>query len=438
MYQSLPLSTETPILDTETPPSKSMTTKITSYLRWIGSLLIVLSAISFMLEGYNEISASYRYWVGLGLTLLLCSGGLVCAYLFHETKGARIFFGLGTAFLSVQVSQVSAMIYGFLQGENALQPAFSSLQFSHVSPSIIIIDCLITALLLILISYASYSILARNHLKTLLTASLVTNAVLVLPIRDTQIIPFIIMALFIFIRQTEHRLHNDHRMQLAEGLAARALMSLPLWIIIGRSLFHPITPLLFTVILSIVMVYTIYDIKRYTSSAVVIYTAQWIGTLSALGIWLNISNQYTDISNPLMILPLGFILFSLSNQVTYHARLYRFTSALTIVILNTSAMLEPSDLSLVAPIASIASGIFLTLYGMKYREKIAFFCGNLSVIGGILFYWESAVNLYTNTPWISSIILGLFVILLASYLENKEQQIKSTSRHYFNELKSWN
>lgn len=438
MYQSSVLETQDSVATDENNPGKSMTAKITSYLRWAGSLLIILSAVSFMLQGYSEISASYRYWVSLGLTLLLCGGGLICAYLFNETKGARIFFGLGTAFLSVQVSQVSAMIYAFIQGDNALQPAFTSLQFNHVSPGIIAIDLVLTGILLVLVSYACFSILARKHLKTILFASCLANLVLMLPIRDIQIIPFVIAGLFVFIRHIEQGLHSDSSMRLYEGLAARALLSLPLWIIIGRSLLHPSSALLVTVILGIVVVYCIYDIKRYTTSGPVIYIAQWIGTFAAIAIWGNASIEFGDINNPLFILPAGFILFSLSGQVVYHSRLYRFVSALILVGLNFSALLNQQDTAIIAPIASIASGIFLTAYGMKYREKMAFFCGNICVAAGVLFYWEYAVNLYSNTPWISSIVLGLIVILLASYIENKEQQIKSKTRYYFNELKSWN
>jgi len=438
MYPSSTLEHQHTVTAESNPSDKSMTAKISSYLRWVGSLLIILSAISFMLQGYSDISATYRYWVSLGLTLLLCGGGLICAYLFNETKGARIFFGLGTAFLSVQVSQVSAMIYAYIHGSNALQPAFISLQFNHVSPGIIAIDLILTGVLLVLVSYASFSILARKHLKTLLLVSCAANIVLILPVRDAQITPFLIAALFVFIRHIEQGLHNDSSMRLFEGLAARALLSLPLWIIIGRSLLHPSSALLTTVILAIIVVYCIYDIRRYTTSGTVIYIAQWIGTFAAIAIWGNVSFEYGDISNPLFILPAGFILFSLSGQVAYHSRFYRFISSLIIVGLNISALTSPQDTAIIAPIASIASGIFLTVYGMKYREKLAFFCGNISVLAGILFYWEYAVNLYSNTPWISSIILGLLVILLASYIENKEQQIKSKTRFYFNELKSWN
>ncbi len=419
----------------ESKNSKSMTAKITTYLRWVGSVLIVLSAISFMLQGHDEILPAYRYWIGLGLTLLLCSGGLVCAYLFHETKGARIFFGLGTAFLSVQVSQVSAMIYAYWHGQSALQPEYTWLQFMEVSPTVIAIDFVITGLLLFLVSYASYSILARKYLKTLLTASVVGSVLLIIPVRDATLVPLIIAGLFTFLRHTEQYLHNDSSMRLAEGMAARVLVSLPLWIIVGRSLLHPASYLLAIVVSAIVLVYCIYDIKRYTQSAFITYIAQWIGTLAAMAIWVVVLAEFGVVGDQLSaLLPVAIILFVLSGQVSYHARLYRLVSALMTVALTYAAMLDGQTM---APVITIAAGMLLTIAGIKHREKAPFIMGNICVLGGFLFYWEYAVNFYSSAPWISSIVLGLVVILLASYIENKEKQIMAKSRYYFNELKSW-
>jgi hypothetical protein len=415
----------------------NITTKITTYLRWIGSLLIVLSAISFMLQGHEEILPAYRYWIGLGLTLLLCGGGLVCAYLFHETKGARIFFGLGAVFLPVQVSQVSGMIYGYWHGQAALQPEYNWLQFMDISPAVIALDFVITGALLLLVSYACYSMLARKYLKTLLWTSVAGNIMLMLPVRDATIVPFVIAGLFMLLRSVEHRLHNDSTMRLAEGMAARALMSLPLWIIVGRSLLHPVSFMLGIVVLAIIVVYCIYDIKRYSQTAFIVYIAQWLGTFSAMAIWMMVLGQFgADFSNNFsVLLPIAIVLFVLSNRVDYHARLYRFISSVMILLLSYGAMVDQQTL---APVFTVAAGLLLTVAGMKYREKFPLIIGNICVAGGFLFYWEYAINLYANTPWISSIILGLVVILLASYIENRNKQIVEKSHHYFNELKSWN
>lgn len=436
LEDSAPLVDRIDSIDDKVQKPSHLMRKITHYLRWIGSILIILSAISFMLQGNEEILPAYRYWIGLGLTLLLCGGGLICAYLFHETKGARIFFGLGTAFLPVQVSQVAAMIYAYWHGTSALQPEYTWLQFIEVKPTVIAVDFTLTALLLFLVSYASFSILARKHLKILLWASVIGNSLLILPIRDPLLVPFIIALMFALLRKTDYFLLREASMQLPEGLAARALISLPLWIMIGRSLLHPASFLLAIVISSILVVYCINDIKRYTKSSTVLYIAQWVGTLAAISIWISILNKFSPVHSDHFgaLLPIAIVLFILSANVNYHAYLYRLISAIITIGLSYSAMLDGQAM---APVFAIAAGILLTIAGMQYKEKIPFLSGNVCVIGGILFYWEYAINIYSNAPWVSSIALGLLVILLASYIENREKQLIAKSKYYFDTLKSW-
>jgi uncharacterized membrane protein YhdT len=423
-----------PSIEKDTSPSAI--SKITTYLRWAGSLLIIMSAISFMLQGYQDMLPAYRYWVGLGLTLLLCAGGLVCAYLFKETKGARIFFGLGTAFLPVQVSQVSAMIYAYWHGQSALQPEYSWLQFMEVNPVVIVMDLLITVLLFIVVSYASYSMLARQCLKTLMIASAIGSAVLLLPIRDAFYVPFIIISLFLFVRHTEHFLHNNNQMRLAEGMAARALISLPLWIMVGRSFLHPMTYILTMVIATIVTIFCIYDIKRYSESFLITYFLQWVGTITAIMAWIITLNEFKIASSTQLglFLPIPGILYALSTQVKHYPSLYRSTAAVIALFLTTGAMFDGHYL---APIYTIATGLLLSIAGIKHQEKLVLIIGTLCTLSGFVFFGQHAVHLFSSTPWVSSIILGLIVILLASYLEKKDNKMMEKSRHYFSEVKSW-
>lgn len=422
--------------EVEKKPIQTITSKVTTFLRWTGSLMIVLSAINFMLQGTDDMLPAYRYWIGLGFTLLLCGGGLVCAYLFKETKGARIFFGLGTAFIPVQVTQVAAMIYAYWHGNNAMQPEYVWLQFMDVSPTTILLDLVLTAALLYIVSYASYAILARKYLKTLIIASVVGNALLLLPIRDTNLVAIIIAGLFIYLRQIEEGLHQDSSMRLMEGMAARVLAFLPLLIIIGRSFLHPGSYLLAIVICAIAVIYFIYDIKRYTQLTLLLYIAQWAGTIAAIVFWFILAEQYSVIAgNPVVSnLPVVGILFLLSEQVQFHIRSYRNIASALAVFLCFSAMLDDQ---VSAPIISFTTGVLLVIAGLKYKEKVPFFTGSICVAGSLLFYLEYVGQLYSSAPWISSIIVGLLVILLASYLENKEKKIVQQSKQYFNELKSW-
>ncbi|NOQ15089.1 MAG: hypothetical protein GQ583_11510, partial [Methyloprofundus sp.] len=200
---------------------------------------------------------------------------------------------------------------------------------------------------------------------------------------------------------------------------------------------HPASFLLAIVVSAILVIYCIYDIKRYTKSAFIIYIAQLVGTFAAIASWVIIlaAFEVTGDNGLSALLPIAIILFALSAKVDYHARLYRFISAVITIGLSYSAMIDQQAM---APVFAIAAGILLTVAGIKYREKIPFISGNICVTGGFLFYWEYAINFYSSAPWISSIVLGLLVILLASYIENREKQIMAKSRYYFKELKSWN
>ncbi|NOT13536.1 MAG: hypothetical protein HOP23_17205 [Methylococcaceae bacterium] len=411
--------------------------QIILYLRWAGSLLVILSAIGFMMQSHADLLPAYRYWVGLAIVLALCAGGLVCNYVLKELTGARLFFALGAAFLPVQVSQVSAMLYTFVHGTQARQLEYTWLQFADVHPALIAIDIGITAVLLITVSYTSFSMLAKRQVKTLMQAALLGSLGLLLPIRDGYWLPVIITLLFGVLSVIERQFQQDNTMQLAEGVTARALISLPLLILVGRSLLYPISFWLAIVIAAIIATIGIVDAKRYTQSALVIYVGQCLGTLAALSIWPMTVEHFVGISQNLysLMIPVALVLFALSTQVAYHAKAYRSLGSLLATGLAYAALLDDQAF---APLLALSTGIALVIIGgLKYHEKIPFFLGQLCFLGGILFYCSYVVDAYSNAPWLFSIGLGLVVLMLASILEKKHQSIVKAVGNYLNELKDW-
>ncbi|XSG84504.1 MAG: hypothetical protein ACPW60_12305 [Methylohalobius sp. ZOD2] len=410
--------------------------KITTYLRWAGTLLIVVSAIGFMIQGHADLVPAYRYWVGLAFTLVLCGGGLLCAYGMRETRGARIFFGLGTAFVSVQVSQVGAMIYAWWHGQAALQPAYGWLRFIGVSPALIAVDLVLTAILMGAVSYAGFSILARRHTKRLMQAAIVGNALLLIPVRDDHWVAWLIGGLFLYGRAAEQRLHRDYAMQTWEGRAARTLLVLPLAIMIGRSLLHPVSYPLVLVLCGILAIGAIHDLKRYTRSPRLLYCGQWVGTWAALVGWrVGCEAFFGGIGGyNARLLPLSGLLFFLSGQVTYHPRLYRTFASLVAAFGACAALLEAQAW---APIVAPAVGIALTVAGMHCREKMPLLCGSICFLAGVLFYGRFAMDYFSAIPWVGTIGLGLIVILAASWLDRQDRRLFRKAGYYLQQLKSW-
>lgn len=421
----------------ETTLQTSDGSQIIRYLRWAGSLLVILSAIGFMVQSHADLLPAYRYWVGLAIVIALCGGGLVSNYWLKEPTGARLFFALGAAFLPVQVSQVGAMFYAYVQGAQAPQPGYSWLQFADVSPLLIGIDFGITAFLLIAVCYTSFSMLAKRKVKTLMRAAVLGNICLLLPIRDGNWLAAIIALVFTAHIVIERQFQPDRLMKLPEGLTARALVSLPLLILVGRSMLYPFSFWMAIVVAAIIGIIGIVEAKRYTQSALIIYVGQCLGTLASMSIWLMSVEHFIGFSHNFysLMIPVALMLFALSSRVAYHAKAYRSLSSILATGLAYAALFDDQ---VFAPLLALSTGIALvTIGGFKNHEKIPFFCGQLSFLGGILFYCGYVVDAYSKAPWLYSIGLGLAVLMLASILEKKHQLIVKALGNYLNELKEW-
>ncbi len=436
---SIPLDTIDPNTKTHTPSdAPDQGSKIATFLRWCGSILVILSALSFLLQGTQHF-LDYRHWIALSLTVLLCGCGVGCAYLFKETKGARVFFALGTGFLVVQVSQISAMLYSYLHDfAPNVSAAYTVWDFSKLGPFTLFVNVLATVILAAPIVYMCFTSLARKYRGQLTTAFVIGSVLLVLPIRDPQIVPILLAALLWVLRYFDLRFHQDSVMQLREGLAARALASIPALILLGRGFFYPDPFTLSVVILGWLILLTIFDVHRYTRSAMLIFSTQVIGTLASLSMWLLLDEKLDSIvafPSSIKLLPVAAILFALASRVNYYPRIYRIIASMFALYAIYGAMVSGVSLS---PILSIASGIAMGMIGIRYREKTPLLAGGGCILGGLLFYCQYAVLLYDASPWLSAIALGLSVLILASYVETKERVIRARSRDYFDAIKTWN
>lgn len=299
-----------------------------------------------------------------------------------------------------------------------------------------LLNVALTAALMMGVSYTGFAMLARRQVKTLMQTMLLGNIILLLPVSDGFWLPSLIAGLFFALRAAELKLRQDGTMHLAEGLAARGLISLPLLILVGRSMLHPASSSLFAVLASLVAVIGVVDIKRYTKSALAIQLGQALGTLAALAAWLVLAHGLSDFGrmNAGLWLPLSLLLFILSASVECYATTYRLLGALLALGLVAKGLLEGQALS---PLLALATGIALSLAGLRHREKIPFFTGHLCFLSGILFYCRYAVDAYQHAPWLSSIGLGLLVLLAASYLEKRQQAIARKMDGYWLELRNW-
>ena len=162
-------------------PEADSNARFATFLRWFGAGAVSISGLLYLLQGIENIDGALRNWVYLGLMLVLAGGGLVSRLTLNDAKGARLFFALATAVVPVQFAQLGGMIHELV----AIDSVGRWSNFALVTPTSTALVGAATALLLVPVAYAGYSILARGEARRLTLAFAALNALLLIPARDS-------------------------------------------------------------------------------------------------------------------------------------------------------------------------------------------------------------------------------------------------------------
>ncbi len=408
--------------------------KLTTFLRWAGVLLILFSALGFMLQGYADVGPQLRYWLGLILTLSLASGGLLCAHVLRETTGTRIFFGLAVLFLIVQSSQVGAMLIGWLHPATGPDTSYRWLLFSGVRGTWVLLDVTLTATILGMIGYAGFSTLARRRSKMLLGAFMIGNLALWIPVREAFVVSLMMIGLFILLRGKELVLLGDFTMQTWEGRAARALLFVPLLVLAGRQSLYQAGTVSMATVLGLASFFLLWDCRHYLKSRTQIFLGEITGMTFVFLAWVLDYGEVIDTipwlsgSIATFMVPAGWIWLALSFKTQTGAIYRNLAAVVTIAALVWGN--APGTVVLVA-------GMVWTAAGIQCREKVALISGMIGIMAGSIDYLKGLIGLYTQAPWMSSAILGFTVILLASWIEKQNWPLIQRAKQAWREIRAW-
>jgi hypothetical protein len=438
MIESIVISEKTP------EHASNAGRKVTAFLRWAGTVTLAVSALSFMVQGLEGFGPSYGNWIISGFIVVLCLCGLICGYWMKETRGARLFFGLATAFLTVQFSQISTLIYRYVMPRfEEIPPALSWWRVDpmpiSVFASIVITSLILTAIVV----PTSFSILARSQARRLTLGFLAGNALIMNPSRNNFLVAVISVALYIGLRiVTRRSIAEDPVHRTPEGLAALAILWIPFAIIGGRGFFYADHWTLFCLIFGISAVTLLLDMRPLAKTAAARFLTQSLGTLSAIVAWLLAAQEISFRISLIqgyeilwVMLPLAFLLHLIAIPAGNLGFRYRAGSALVAGFAALGFLL--SNPVTIASFVCLLTGIALTASGLNNKEKIPFISGLICFASGVLFNLKFALDLYHTFPWASCAALGLVVLLLASYIDSRERFLLQKTRQAYLALKSW-
>ena len=106
-------------------------------LRWLGCGGIVLSAVIFLLQGFDDVGDVLRNWAYLILMVALGGIGIALKYTLQDGKSARLLLGLAAAVIPIQFAQLGGMIHTLVTGttDSSFLESLVSVSASVASPA---------------------------------------------------------------------------------------------------------------------------------------------------------------------------------------------------------------------------------------------------------------------------------------------------------------
>lgn len=415
--------------------------RLARYLRIIGAATLIGSALTFMVQQWDDVGHIARYFHFLGFTVLLTVSGFLCGLQIREDKGARTLLALAAAIIPVHFCQLGALLYSIWPYKELGIRYPSYLLWSAPDTSSALTTCLVGIAALLPICLVSFTALARGEAKKLTALYLSANALLLLPFRNPDLIALLALAQTLLITRLETSgFTANPTMKTQESLLIRVMLWVPLATMIGRNLhLYPTSDLFTATMFAIIACLLLFFVPTQCKKPGDIELARCLGLVPLLfAFWylsmdlkvrLDIDNMY---SLPLAFLPFAGSLLLLSRRHVEQGRIYRHTAVATLLLAGLSQMtLFPGVFS---SIFCLVTAIFSIAYSLCFESKPLFYAAAFNFGYGILYHLYHAFELYGISPWLSLAILGLAVVIGASLVERYQATLGERLRRFRHEV----
>lgn len=437
---------ETSIPDADTQDRSSRLSSVSNMLRAIGAVLVVAATSTFMLQQWTGGNDIVRYLTLLGLTAMLTGAGLVCGLGVRESRGARTFLAL----VIVAVPVHFAVLGGLIQSQFPWDGAVSATAPWNA-------DTPLTALwltglgiaALIPITWLSMLALVRAHAKKLTLAFIGINLALLLPVRDPDVVAWLIPAMFALFYFVERRIATmGHGMATREGIFVRVMMLVPVAIVIGRTLLWYEDPsILFFGLALLSGSLALFEwAPTVRSKQAQVEALQTFGVIGAVAGWLSISVSFFNPSimpGELVLLVFGLpaagLLMALSVRCVGRGAAYRFVAVLVAVgsaLVNLWLFWDPSQLS-IAGFGCLIVGILSVAYGIYAQRLAPLVLGATAAIAGLTQVLVAAIEIESLLHWASLAVIGTLLIFVAAFCERYARRLLAYAGAVHEQVLEW-
>ncbi len=414
-------------------PEQSRRFPLARVLRIIGGTLLVASASTFLLQRWQAGSDLFRYALLVVHTLLVAAAAWFCGLGVRESRGARTFLGLVLAIIPVDFGVLAGLVYSQFRWEDAVVlPRYAVWQAPSAVAALGTFG--LTCLLLWPLALLSLVALARAEARRLTAWFVVTNLCLVLPVRDPHVTALVASAAGLGLMAFETWVWTkEPTLRTFEGRVARLVLWIPLAVMVGRSITLYRPSCLFAGVVSLSGCIAWFMGTRRVDAAPVRNWSTWLSALGALGGWLLCWSYFATHHRlpdawqiPLFCGPAAALLIGFSWWAGGAGRALRVLAAgFACLCAGPNLLLYPSfGMSL----ACLLVGIALVAWGVGGEQKLPLVGGVLTALFGLGYHLRYAIELDSVARWGSLSLLGLGLIVAASYLERHQERLGAWMR----------
>ncbi|MBL7555911.1 MAG: hypothetical protein JNM24_08835 [Bdellovibrionaceae bacterium] len=414
-----------------------------SILRYVGLFAVVLSGITFMLQGWNELTGLNKYLSFFAFVSILAGLAFLFQRQIEDKLTAKIFAVLSALGITTLVSQIGSIVYSSVKpGAVAVPEVF---RFAIPMSDFLIIG-LVTGLALVPIALLGFNSIIKSRFVEAALLYLALNAFLILPMRDSVSNSLFLLSQFVILFWGYKRL----KIQVAiedrwNRIGFFALLSAPILTLMIRSLYYPVNAYYFSTLFGVLGTALIFvpnkAVSRDEKEVESLFTG--IGYVSLLGAW-SFFTEHTFFLylrrpeiEPITSLFFPYVLFggmALISYLVYRAKESTYEVYKDGIIFWVNIAISHSVLNtwkFETHAVGILVAVSLTVYSFRRRFKWLLLMSGLNVILCLTYYFDFITEIYRKSPWLFYAIVGIGLILISAFYERiaKVMELLRTRQH---------
>ena len=400
-----------------------------SILRYVGLFAVVLSGITFMLQGWNELTGLNKYLSFFGFVAVLAGLSFLFQRKLADNLTAKIFAVLSALGITTLVSQIGSIVYSSVKpGVTSVPEIF---RFAIPMADFLVIG-LITGLALVPIALLGFNSIIKSRFVESALLYIVLNFMLVIPARDAVSNSVFLLIQFIILFWGYKRL----KIQIAiedrwNRIGFFGLLSAPILTLMIRSLFYPVNSYYFATLFGVMGAALVFvpdkAVSRDEKEVESLFSG--IGYFSLLVAW-SFFTEHTFFLylrrpeiEPITSLFYPYLLFggmAALSYLVYRAKDSRYEFYNDGIIFWVNVAICHSVVN-TWKFETHAVGILiaaaLSVYSFRQRYKWLLLISSLNVVLCLTYYFDFITELYRKSPWLFYAVVGIGLILISAFYE---------------------